>query len=53
MVKLLIDQLLVRSVDQGQGKGSGSANEGKTPNGNKLDEEVGDESSDESLSTVS
>jgi len=53
VVKLLVDELLVRSVDQRHNKSNGSANEGKTPDGNELDKVVGDKSSDESLPTVS
>lgn len=42
---MLIDELLVGSVDEGNKESQGGAEDGKAPVGNKLDEEVGDEGS--------
>jgi hypothetical protein len=53
VVELLVDEFLVRSVDQRHNKGNSGTNESKTPDGNELDEVVGDESGDESLLIVS
>jgi hypothetical protein len=52
VVDLLIDELLVRGVDQRHNEGNGSTNEGKSPEGNELNKVVRNESSDESLPTV-
>lgn len=53
VVELLVDELLVGSVDQRHNKGNSGTNEGKTPDGNELYKVVRDESSDESLLIVS
>lgn len=43
VLEVLIDELLVGSVDEGNKESNGGAKDGKTPVGNKLDKEVGDE----------
>lgn len=52
VVDLRIDELLVGSINQGHEEDDGGADNGKAPVGNELDQEVGDESSDASLSQV-
>lgn len=49
MVNLLVDELLVRGVDQGNQESNSGSNDGKTPVRNKLDQVVRDEGSDEGL----
>ena len=52
VVDLLIDELLVRGVDQRHNEGNGSTNKGKSPEGNELNKVVRDESRNESLTVV-
>ena len=46
---MLVDELFVGSVDEGDKESQGGAEDGKAPVGNKLDEEVGDEGSEAGL----
>lgn len=48
-LEVLIDELLVGSVDEGNEEGESGAEDGKAPVGNELDEEVGEESSNAGL----
>lgn len=49
VLDLRIDKLLVAGVDQGNKEDDGGADDGKTPVGDELDEEVGDKGSNPSL----
>lgn len=49
VLDLRIDKLLVAGVDQGNKENDGGADDGETPVGDELDEEVGDEGSNPSL----
>jgi hypothetical protein len=53
VLDMVVDELLVGSVDEGQEEGEGGPDDGKAPVGNELDEVVGDEGSDTSLQHVS
>lgn len=48
-LEVLVDELLVGGVDEGNEEGEGGAENGKAPVGDELDEEVGDEGSDAGL----
>lgn len=53
VVDMVVNKLLVGSVDQGHEEENGGANDGQTPVGDELDEIVGDEGSSEGLQCVS
>lgn len=49
VLDVVVDELLVASVHQGDKEGNGGANDGEAPVGNELDEVVGHEGSDAGL----
>lgn len=53
ILEVVVDKLLVRGVDQGDGEEEGGGEEGKTPVGNNLDEPVRQESANSDLGLVS
>jgi hypothetical protein len=52
LLELRINYFLVLNVDKGAEEGNEGGNQGQAPKGNKLDEEVGDQGSEESLYEV-
>lgn len=52
LLKLLVNELLVADVDEGNEEDDGGSDDGKAPVRDKLDQEVGDEGRDEGLDIV-
>lgn len=52
LLNVLVDELLVGGVNEGCQEQGSSSNQGKTPVGNNLGQEIGEESSDGSLRKI-